>query len=173
MIFNSQPILENELVKIRPLITSDFDDLFLIASDNDIWEQHPAKERSTLEGFTKFFEDAIATKSAFLIIEKATNEVIGTSRYHLNEVENAIEIGWTFYAKKFWGGTFNKVIKHLMMEYAFQSFDYILFYIDENNLRSQKAVEKIGGKRVENIDNIALIKRSSADVIYCIRKVDF
>lgn len=95
-----QPTMENDLVLLRPLRESDFEELCAVASDPLIWEQHPAKERSTREGFTPFFKDAIASKGALIIIEKQTGKISGSSRYQ-TPVDNidAIEIGWTFLAR--------------------------------------------------------------------------
>ncbi len=169
--FDLQPTLENSLVILKPLKESDFEQLYNVASDPEIWEQHPAKERSQRDGFSKFFKEAIDAKTAFLVIEKKTQKVIGTSRYNPSgESPKAIEIGWTFLAKKYWGGEYNKSIKELMIGHAFKYFDTILFYIDKNNFRSQKAVEKIGGKRISSLNGKVLEIRPTASVIYCLEK---
>jgi RimJ/RimL family protein N-acetyltransferase len=172
--FDLQPTLEDSLVILQPLQASDFERLFLVASDPDIWEQHPAKERSQQDGFVKFFSDAIKTKSAFLIIDKNSKEIIGTSRYNLSKESSiAIEIGWTFLAKKYWGGTYNRAIKTLMIEHAFKHFDIVLFYIDKNNFRSQKSVEKFGARRITSINGIELETRPTAAVIYSLDKLNY
>jgi N-acetyltransferase len=56
-------------------------------------------------------------------------------------------------------------MKILMIDHAFQFLDNILFYIDENNLRSQRAVEKMGGKRITALDGVTLERRPIASVI--------
>ena len=168
---NLQPTLENSRVILQPLQESDFEALYKVASDPEIWEQHPAKERSEREGFSKFFDDAMKTKTAFVIIDKETDEVIGSTRYSLSkELPNAIEIGWTFIAKKYWGTDYNKSIKALMIDYAFHYFDTILFYIDKNNFRSQKAVEKMGAQRISSLNGKTLEIRPQAACIYCLEK---
>ncbi len=170
--FNFQPILENLLVIIQPLQESDFERLYIVASDPLIWEQHPSKERSDRDGFTKFFDEAIKTKSAFLIIDKESGEVVGTSRYNLHkDFPEAIEIGWTFLARKFWGGRYNKAIKYLMIQHAFRIFNTVLFFIDKNNFRSQKGVEKIGAKRITEINGKMIGTRSADSVIYSLEKL--
>ena len=169
--FNLQPVLENERLLLRPLKEEDFESLYKVASDPLIWEQHPAKERSQREGFEIFFNDAMKSGSAFLVIDKSMGEVIGSTRFYpVDEFENAISIGWTFLAKKYWGGVYNGEMKRLMIEYAFNYVDNVLFHIHENNIRSQKAVEKIGGKRITSLDGKILDERPNASVIYCIRK---
>jgi len=165
---NLQPVLEDDLVLLRPLHENDFEALYEVASDKQIWEQHPAKERSEREGFTRYFEEALATARALAIIDKDTHKIIGTSRYNPSrESERAIEIGWTFLAKKYWGGKYNSAVKTLMIRYAFLYFDTVLFYVDKDNLRSQKAVEKIGGKRVTEIKGVPIAPRNSS-VFYAI-----
>lgn len=168
---NLQPTLEDALVLLKPLQESDFDALYHIASDPKIWEQHPAKDRYQKEVFTRFFEEAIQTKTAFLILDRKMNEIIGSSRYQfVNESIKAIEIGWTFLAVKYWGGYYNKAIKKLMIEHALKYFEIVLFYIGENNFRSQKAVEKIGGQRISLIGDVTLQGRENASVIYAIER---
>jgi N-acetyltransferase len=171
MAFNLQPTLENELLFLRPLKKNDFENLFKVASDPLIWEQHPAKDRRDREGFTVFFDHGIAAKSAFAVIDKKTGEIIGTSRYNaVPETENAIEIGWTFLARAYWGGTHNQSMKKLMMDYAFQYVDNILFFINEKNWRSRKAVEKIWGVRIVSLEGKMIDPRSPVGVIYKVSK---
>jgi RimJ/RimL family protein N-acetyltransferase len=171
MNFNTQPTLENDLLILKPLQAGDFDRLFEVASDPLIWEQHPAKERSTRAGFEVFFKEALETKSAFLVIDKKSGAAIGTTRYYpVAGIPNAIEIGWTFLARQYWGTACNPSMKKLMIDYAFGFVDNVLFMIHETNYRSQKAVEKIGGIRVTGIDDVPFETRSSANVVYVIRK---
>lgn len=172
--FDLQPVLQNSLVILQPLQESDFEKLYKVASDPTIWEQHPAKERSQKDGFTNFFFDAIKSKSAFTIIDKKSNEVIGSTRYNFSiESQKAIEIGWTFLAKKYWGGVYNKSIKILMLSHAFKNFEIVMFYIDKNNLRSQKAVEKIGGQRIFSLEGKQLMIKPNASVMYAIKRNEF
>jgi hypothetical protein len=63
-------ILEDELVRIVPLIETDFERLFAVAADPLIWELHPNKDRYKKEVFQSFFDDAVASKTAFFIFTK-------------------------------------------------------------------------------------------------------
>jgi RimJ/RimL family protein N-acetyltransferase len=168
---NWQPHLENDLLILRPRKAEDFDALFKVASDPLIWEQHPAKNRSTKEGFELYFNEGLATNSAFTVIDKKSGDIIGSTRFFpIKESANAIEIGWTFLGRQYWGSAYNKSMKALMMDYAFQFVDNILFYIHENNIRSQKAVEKLGGVKITQLDGIPLSTRPTANVILRIQK---
>ncbi|MBE8726725.1 GNAT family N-acetyltransferase [Flavobacterium hungaricum] len=151
MNLNLQPeILENETVKLVPLQETDFENLFEVASDPLIWEQHPNKNRYEREVFLNFFEGAIESKGAFLIIDKTTNEVAGSTRFYDYEPENkSVFIGYTFYGRKFWGTGFNAQVKKMMLDYAFQAVDKVQFHIGAENFRSQKAIEKLGAIKID------------------------
>jgi N-acetyltransferase len=171
MNFNLQPTLENDLLILRPLIEEDFENLYKVVSDPLIWEQHPAKNRCERNAFEVFFKEAIESKGAFVVIDKKTDAIIGSTRFApVKETQNAIEIGWTFLARKYWGGYYNESMKTLMIDYAFSFVENIIFYINENNIRSQKAVEKMGGERTVEIDNQLLESRVNSTVIYKIEK---
>ena len=169
--FDLQPTLQDDLLLLKPLTQGDLEGLYEVASDPLVWEQHPAKNRCERDVFELLFDDAMASGGAFAVIDKGTDKIIGSTRFHrVKESENAIEIGWTFLARKYWGGRYNRSMKQLMIDWALQFVDNILFYIDENNIRSQKAVEKIGGERIFLIDGTPLDVRPNASVIYTISK---
>lgn len=169
--FNLQPTLENDLLIIRPMQADDFDSLYNVASDPLVWAQHPAKDRYQLPVFTALFEDGLASGSAFVVIDKATNAIIGSTRFNpVKESVNAIEIGWSYLACAYWGGITNKSQKHLLMDYAFQHVENVLFYINKDNVRSRKAVEKLGGMLITHLDAQLLDARSDVAVIYKIDK---
>ncbi len=149
MSFQLQPILAGELLRLRPLTKHDFDDLCAAAADPLIWAQHP-KNRSDRAVFTEFFTDSVASGGALVALDASTGEVIGTSRYNGYDKEKSeIEIGWSFLARAYWGGRYNSEMKRLMLAHAFQFVENVIFVVDSENLRSQKAVEKIGGKHRE------------------------
>ncbi len=141
-----QPILTGTLVTLRPVKSDDWEGLFAAASNPNIWSGHPNKNRFEKEEFRAFFDDALASNSAFTIIDKTSNAIIGSSRYHAYSHElSEVEIGWTFIACEYWGGTYNFEIKRLMLEHAFSFAKTVLFWVGEENYRSQKAMKKIGG----------------------------
>lgn len=151
---NLQPTLANELVQIITLKEADFDELFTMASDKLLWEQHPEKERYKKEVFQDFFDVAIASESAFKIIDVKTGNTIGSTRfYDFNENEKSVAIGYTFIDRKYWATPYNRALKNLMVNYAFQSIETIIFHVGDTNFRSQKAVEKLGAIRTETISN--------------------
>ena len=143
--FDPQPTLAGDLLHLRPLRADDFEALFRVASDPRIWEQHPEPERCHEPVFRKFFRDALYSGGALVAVHAATGEIIGSSRYHGYDAEKSVvEIGWTFLARAYWGGRYNGELKRLMLDHAFQSVDRVIFVIGPDNLRSRRAVEKIG-----------------------------
>lgn len=148
MAFDLQPTLKGELVELRPLRAEDFDALYAVARDPLIWEQHPAQDRYQEEVFRGFFREAMASGGALIGNDRKDGCVIGSSRFHgYDEANSEIEIGWTFLARSHWGGTYNGEMKELMLRHAFRFVKSVVFLVGPLNLRSQKAVEKIGGVR--------------------------
>ena len=145
MQFDLQPHLKGELTELRPLAPDDWADLFAVASDPLIWEQHPESDRHEEEVFRAFFKGALESGGAFVVIDRKTQRIVGSTRFHGYEPEKSeIEIGWTFLARKYWGGRYNREMKQLMLAHAFQFVENVVFYVGENNVRSRKATEKIG-----------------------------
>jgi RimJ/RimL family protein N-acetyltransferase len=149
MSFDLQPVLKGEILWLRPLQTEDFRDLYAVASDPLIWEQHPIKDRYKEEVFKEFFREALESGGALIAIDSKDGQVIGSSRFHgYDKEQNEIEIGWTFLARSHWGGSYNREMKQLMLQHAFRFVSRVIFLVGPQNLRSQRAVEKIGGVRV-------------------------
>jgi RimJ/RimL family protein N-acetyltransferase len=152
-IFNLQPeVLENDIIKLIPLQENHFEALLKAASDPLIWEQYPVKDRYKIENFKPFFESAINSQGAFLILDATTDEVMGTTRfYDYNAEKPSVAIGFTFITRKFWGGPYNKAVKKLMIDYAFENVNSVFFHVGEENYRSQKAVSKLGAIKVNEV----------------------
>jgi RimJ/RimL family protein N-acetyltransferase len=150
--FDLQPTLKGELIELRPLRPQDFDALFSAANDPKIWEQHPESDRYQRKVFQRFFEGALESKGAFAIIERKSGRIIGSSRYcNLDLTNREAEVGWTFLEREFWGGTYNRELKRLMLEHAFRFVDRVLFVVGEQNFRSQKALAKIGASFLKKV----------------------
>ena len=144
-----QPVLKGTLVELRPLRAGDYDDLFAVACDPLIWEQHPAKDRWQEQGFRTFFNEALQSGGALIAIDTRDGRIIGSSRFHgYDPQRREVEIGWTFLARSHWGGRYNGEMKQLMLRHAFRFVSSVIFLVGVQNYRSQLAVEKIGGVRV-------------------------
>lgn len=142
------PTLQGHILTLRPLVAADFEELYTAASDPEIWDQHPFP-RYERDKFSEFFDQAVESKNGLVVVDQATNKIVGTSRYY-NFQENKVSIGYTFLARSHWGGRFNRELKTLMLEHAFKFVSEVFFDIGETNLRSRRAIEKIGAKFVRN-----------------------
>lgn len=146
MVPDRQPVLEGDRVRIRPLVPEDWEALFAVASDPLIWEVHPAHDRWQEPVFRTFFDEALACGGGLAIEDRATGEIIGSSRFDRHAPErDEIEIGWTFLARAYWGGAHNREIKRLMLDHIHRFVGTVVFLVGEHNIRSRKAMEKIGG----------------------------
>ncbi len=147
--FDYQPVLKGDLVELRPLRFEDYGQLYAIAADPLLWAQHPVTNRHEQGSFQGFFHEALASGGALIAIDAKTQRVIGSSRFHgYNKGRSEVEIGWTFLARSHWGGIYNGEMKQLMLQHAFRFVNCVVFLVGLQNLRSQRAVEKIGGVRV-------------------------
>ena len=142
-----QPSLRGPTLGLRPLLPDDFEALYQAAADPLVWAQHPSKLRYQRPVFQEWFEEALASGGALVIVGGETNEIIGSSRYYDWDADKKeIAIGFTFLARAYWGGATNAELKRLMLEHAFQWAGTVWFHIAPQNIRSRKAMEKIGGQ---------------------------
>jgi N-acetyltransferase len=149
-VFDRQPRLVGETVELRPLRADDYDALRTAASDPLIWEQHPANRHEEAV-FRAYFDEQLNSGGGLAILDRAAGELIGSSRYHgYDEERSEIEIGWTFLARSHWGGATNGEVKRLMLDHAFRFVETVVFVVHPDNLRSQRAVEKLGAVRVSD-----------------------
>ena len=141
--------LESEILKLVPLTDSDFESLFEVASDPRIWAQHPSSDRYKKEVFETYFNGVKSSNGAFLIFDTLKDKIIGSTRYYDYKPENSsIAVGYTFLARDYWGGLYNKSVKKLLLDYAFKFVDKVYFHIAPTNIRSQKAIAKIGAIKI-------------------------
>ena len=149
--FDLQPALSDKLVAIRPLHEADRDSLYDVASDPLIWEQHQQKDRWKKPLFNLFFDDSLHSGGALSIIDRGSKQLIGSTRFNpIKDSSQAIEIGWSFLARRYWGGKYNFAVKSLLINHAFQFVNQVVFYINEHNIRSQKSVQKLGAERIDD-----------------------
>lgn len=146
MDFDLQPTLNGEHLQLRPLRPDDLDALWEVARDPLVWDQHPDQTRHTRIGFERFFADALAG-GALAVIERSSGRIIGSTRfYEWDPAVREVAIGYTFLAREFWGGAANREMKRLLIEHASRHVHAIWFHVGKANLRSRRAMEKIGGE---------------------------
>ncbi len=170
--FDPQPTLVGTTVTLSPLRDYDWAALFAVAADPLIWEVHPAHDRWQEASFRRFFADALASGGCLVIRDKASGAVIGSSRYDPRRAEpGEVEIGWTFIARAYWGGVTNREVKTLMIAHALRWFDAAVFMVGEDNIRSRRAMEKIGGELLPDRTPVFdMAGVPTTHVIYAIRQ---
>ena len=164
-------MLEDEIVQLMPLQQTDFEALYAAASDPDIWIQHPNKNRWQREVFATYFEGALQSGGAFKIIEKATGQVIGSTRfYDYNATDSSILIGYTFVMVHCWGRGINKRVKQLMLHYIFEYVDKVGFHIGAQNIRSQVAIGRLGAVKTGELEVAYFGESPKQNFVYEITK---
>lgn len=153
---NRQPTLIGELVELRPSVAEDFKALYAVAQDKQLWAMHPAHDRWQEPVFRAYFDGGMACGGALTIIDRATRQIIGSSRFDdWDPVTQEIEIGWTYIARSHWRRGYNAEAKRLMLDYIFAYARAVRFTIGEGNLRSREAVSRLGAKpRAGTVDRM-------------------
>ena len=142
-----QPTLRGERIALRPLRAEDHAALHAAASDPAIWAQHPEPNRHEPEVFARYFAGAMQSGGALAIVDLATNAIVGSSRYYdWNPRDATVVVGYTFLARSHWGGATNGELKRLMLAHAFRWARTVWFHVGPTNLRSQRALERIGAR---------------------------
>ncbi len=163
--------LEGEKVYTIPLTLAHFKMLYAVASDPLVWEQHPNPNRYQRSVFQTYFEGAIQSKGALLILDKQTNLVVGCSRFYAyNFEERSIFIGYTFIGRTYWGKGYNADIKQLMLDYIFQYVDTVYFHVGSENIPSQKAMAKLGAEKIDEIQVAYYGEAEKTNFVYQIHR---
>ncbi|WP_018628379.1 GNAT family N-acetyltransferase [Niabella aurantiaca] len=169
--FSIQPLLENADVKLLPLKEDDFEQLYAVASDPDIWQMHPNRNRYEQPVFKTFFEGALQSGGAFLCRVLPSGGLAGSTRfYNYSPDDNSIFIGYTFYATRFWGTGLNTQVKKLMLDYIFRFVNIVYFHVGAENYRSQKAIEKLGALKLKEEWIAYHGEPDRLNFVYCIRR---
>ena len=145
MDFDLQPELRGERLHLRPLQATDREPLWEVARDPLGWALHPDKTRCEPAGFARFFDSALESRSALVVVDTASGRIIGSSRfYEWDPVTREVAIGYTFISRHFWSGYANRDMKALMIAHAARWAQRIWFHVGKYNLRSRRAMEKLG-----------------------------
>ncbi|CAI2765565.1 GNAT family N-acetyltransferase [Flavobacterium collinsii] len=176
-ILQSEIILENEKVVLIPFENQRNSELKEITFDDAIWKYMGMYVRDEKD-FESYIQNTLAQKAAgicypFLIVDKASNKVAGSTRYgYLNHASQKCEIGWTWYGKQFQGTGLNKACKFELLNFGFENIQFrrIQFSADLENKKSQRAIEKLGATKEGVFRNnyIDSEGKSKDDVYYSI-----
>ncbi len=160
---------------LRPLRAEDWDALFAVAADPQIWAGHPMHDRWQEQVFRLFFDDALANRGALAVIEKTSGEIVGSSRFQGYDPADggSVEIGWTFLARRLWGTGANAEMKRLMLTHALASVERVVFRVGEDNIISRSAMENIGARLTNAIDFTDTPRGPVRHVMYEIDRASF
>lgn len=143
--------LSDKLIRLEPLTAEHILDMRLLSGDSDIWTWY-TEDLTHPDAFEKWMtsrliESQNGTQFSYAVILKENNKVIGSTSFgHIDRTEKCIEIGWTWLGKEYIGSGINKHMKFLMLNHAFETMliERLELRTDETNVRSRKAMEKIG-----------------------------
>lgn len=146
-----QPILEDNRVKLTLLDLSNYKHLLAIAQEEKLVQYSPSVIH-TPEDLKDYVQKAVdeyyhKTAIPFIIFDKEAQSYAGSTRFMNMDVKNSVvEIGSTWIGRDFQGSGINAHMKFLMLSYAFETlhFEKVQFIADERNMRSRKAIEKLG-----------------------------
>ena len=174
VMLDRQPHLSDGRFSLIPMRAEDFPLLYAVARDPLLWAQHPAHDRHEEAVFRDFFDEGLASGGSLLIVDDGDGQVIGHSRFdHERAQADEVEIGWTFLARSHWGGGANRAVKRMMLAHALQCVARAIFLVGETNMRSRRAMEKIGGVLTDRQDRVEMAGRPVVHVIYAIDRAGF
>lgn len=170
-----QPTLEGERLRLRPLRTDDRDALYEVARDPLLWQHHPEPGRWCEPRFDAYFADLLAHGGSLAVVERASGALIGATRFQYGGPEDGgtIEIGSTVLARAHWGGAVNAEMKRLMLDHALRHVARVEFWVGRDNLRSRRAMEKLGARLVERVEQVEVGGRTVPHVVYAIDRALF
>lgn len=146
-------LLQNDRARLSPLTRENYPQLMPIASEPGLVRYSPGN-LSDPKGFETYMQEALnqaATGNCipYMIFDKVTESVAGSTRFmRMDHVNKVLEIGATWIGKTFWGTGLNDAVKSLQLRQAFGPMGYekVVFRIDERNIRSRRAAEKLGAQ---------------------------
>lgn len=145
--------LAGEHVQLEPMLEAHHAALAEVGLDEDLWKWIPVPVRTPEE--MKAYVDAALAEQArgaslpFTIVERATGNVIGSTRYaNIERIHRRVEIGWTWVARPWQRTAVNTECKYMLLKHAFETLGCIRVELktDSLNERSRAAILRIGAK---------------------------
>lgn len=174
--------LENDRVLLVPFENFRNKELQEIIFDDTIWLYMGMYVRNQSD-FENYIFNTLKDKEngisyPFLIIDKKNGKVAGSTRFgNINVPSCKCEIGWTWLGKEYQGTELNKACKYELLKFGFEiiSFKRIQFSTDQENITSQRAIEKLGAIKEGVFRNnyIDSLGKSKNDIYYSIISEDW
>ena len=173
---NIQPItLKGNLVHLEPLSDQHVAGLTKIGQDIQIWQHLPYGLLDTTEKMKVHVSEMLrraanGTDLPFAVIHLASGQSIGCTRYlGIDKANRKLEIGGTWYGTNYQRTGVNTECKYLLLTHAFESLGCVRvqFKTDARNIRSQKAIERLGAVKEGNLRNHMLLPdEKTRDSVY-------
>ncbi len=152
MNFSEEIKLENDVVRLTSILDKHKKNLLPIALEHPNLLEFSPPAFGTEESLVAYVDKALRlrkeeAKYSFVIFDKNSQSYVGsTSFMNISDYDKRLEIGSTWIAPRVHGTGLNKNMKYLMLSYAFEELEYkrVEFKTDSRNLRSRRAMEKLG-----------------------------
>jgi RimJ/RimL family protein N-acetyltransferase len=150
--FKEEYILENDVVRLQPLQSTDYEKLVEFSiNEPELWSFN-ANSPDSPENLKKYIDRTLLQKERqveypFIVFDKVKHKIAGSTRfYNINLEAKHLEIGFTWYGKEFQGTSLNKNCKFLLLEFAFEKMlmERVGFRANNLNVRSINAMKSIG-----------------------------
>jgi RimJ/RimL family protein N-acetyltransferase len=147
-------ILEDERVLLRPLVKDDHENLLPFSLNEPYLWKYSLVGAEGAAGLENYIGITLAARSEqkeypLIVFDKKENEYAGSTRfYDIQPALQTVQLGYTWYGKKFQGTGLNKHCKYLLLSFAFEKMGVERFELraDNNNERSIAAMKSIGCK---------------------------
>ena len=145
-------VLEDDCVLLRPLAIEDCGNLLLFSQNEpELWKYSLVKVAGE-ENLFNYIKTSLDAREAgkeypFIVFDKRSQEYAGSTRfYDIQPAHKTLQLGYTWYGKKFHGTGLNKHCKYLLLQFAFEKvgMERVEFRADNRNERSIAAMKSIG-----------------------------
>ena len=148
-------VLTGEIVRLEPLDFRHTEELVEAANYDEIWTYLDEPTPNTSEAMNQLVQDALneqerGIRVPFAVIDLATGRAVGSTSYiDIRPHDRGVEIGWTWLTPSQWGTGANTDAKLLLLRHAFedQNAGRVAIKTDLRNVRSQRAIERLGATR--------------------------
>jgi N-acetyltransferase len=144
--------LRGDLVRLEPLAQEHAQGLYNRGRTADDWRYMPRSSFIDMADVRQWIEEALASSNQlpFVIVETGKGKAVGSTRYlNIRQEHRSLEIGWTWLGQEWQRTGINTEAKLLLLAHAFERLGCLRveFKTDARNLRSQRALERIGATR--------------------------
>jgi N-acetyltransferase len=155
--------LRGEGVLLEPLAQEHAQGLYNRGRSDADWAYLPRSRFIDMADTRQWIDEALGERAQlpFVIVETAKNKAVGSTRYlNIRPEHRSLEIGWTWLGQEWQRTGINTEVKFLLLSHAFERLGCVRveFKTDARNLRSQRALERIGATREGVLRNHMIVQ---------------